>query len=139
MNPRIVSHHVGVEGFKRHCQADFLRLEPPLRIEEFEAAHAGGEIGAIDGGQSISFAERNRRNASGCQSLFRRPSLPLVEHLAIAHERDGHLRHRRKIPTCAHRPFLAHHRGDAAVEHLDLDFYDLAANPGMAPAMSVQA
>ena len=78
-------------------------------------------------------------NASGRQTLFRRQSAAFVEHLALAHKRNGHLRHRGEISACAHRALLAHHRGDAAVEHLDLDFHDLAANSGMTPAMSVQA
>ena len=81
----------------------------------------------------------NRRECQRLPDLLSPATAAFVEHLALAHERDRHLRHGGEISACAHRPFLAHDRGDAAVEHLDLDFHDLAANSGMAPAMSVQA
>jgi hypothetical protein len=58
--------------------------------------------------------------------------------VALAHESDGHLRHRCEIAASTHRTFLTHHRSDALVEHIDLRLNNLQPYTGVTPTVSVE-
>src|SRR5208337_4554391 len=106
---------------------------------QFKAAHPADEVGAIDRRQPVAFAENDGGDTGFGHTLLGGQSFSLIEDLALAHERDGHLRHGGKIAASSYRTFLADDRGYAPIQHLDLGLYHFQPDSGMAPAMGVEA
>ena len=139
MNAGVVGLHVRVERLEGHREGDLLGLEPSFRVDELDAARARDHVGAVDRRKAVALPEGDGREPRRLERLGAREPPPLVERLPLAHEDEGHLGHGGQVAAGAHGPLLAHDRIHAAVQHLDHEFDELAADPRVAPAVRVEA
>ena len=135
----VVGFHIGQQRFQAHGAGDLGLLEPAVHIVQVQGAHGGQQVRAVDGCQPVARLQAGDRDAGPFHGLLAGQALALVEGFAFAHQQQGDLRHRRQVAAGADRAFLANHRRDAFVEHLDQGQGDLRAAAGIAVGVHVDA
>ena len=125
MEPGVVGFEVGAQGLEAHGAADLGLFQEALDVPHGEAADGVGQIGAVDGREAVAGLETGHGDPGRLEGGGAGHSRALEEGLALAHQQEGDLAHRREIAARAHRALLAHHRGDARIQHGDQGFGDL--------------
>ena len=134
---RVVGLQVGQQRLEAHGAGDLGLAQPAVGVVDQQGAHRGEHVGAVDGAQPVARLQARDLDAGALHGEARRDAVALVERFALAHEREGELRHRGEVAAGAHGALLADDRRHAAVEHGDQRLGDLGADAGVAVGVHV--
>ena len=113
---RTVAAARGVDGQRANDQR---RLEHRLEGEERVQRERGRRLRAVDEREAFLGAERERRDAGRKQRFAGGPTGAVDDELALADQRERHVRERREVAGCTDRPLLGHVRNQSRVVHGD--------------------
>ena len=79
------------------CTDDQGRLQHRFEGQQRVQGQCGGCLGSVDEGEAFLRAQHQGRYAGPRQGIARRHFLPVLQHAALAHQRQRHVGQRRQI------------------------------------------
>ena len=136
-----VEDALGAEiGLERHRADHVGGGGEPFGAQHAQRRDAGHHLRAVDQREAFLRAERDRLEPGALERDGARQTLAAIERLALADQRERHVRERREIAAGADRALARHDRRDAALEHRDDQVERLGlARPNGRPRASSRA